>query len=84
MICCWIKGRISTFDPYYSWIPYLTIYTYLLKFIGNPKSIIVVFSLQYTDKHRAVKILSHPVHTFPAEVKQGSALPCLLVSTLIL
>lgn len=84
MICYWIKGRISTFDPYYLWIPYLTIYAYLLKFIGNPKSITVVFSLQYTDMHRVVKILSHPMHTFPAEVKQGSALLCFLVSTLIL
>lgn len=40
------------------------------------KSIFMVFSLSFVDMYRPAKNLSHRVHTFPTEVKQGEPLPC--------
>lgn len=41
----------------------------------TPKSTLMAFSWSFTDKRRTAKRVSHLMHAFPAEVKQGEALP---------
>lgn len=47
----------------------------LPKRICNPKINIMAFSWSFTDIRRTTKKVSHLMHAFPAEVKQGEALP---------
>lgn len=41
----------------------------------TPKSTLMAFSWSFTDIRRTAKRVSHLMHAFPAEVKQGEALP---------
>lgn len=51
-------------------------FTYLLKVICNLKINTQGTFRSFLDMHRAAKHLNHLTHTFPAEIKQGNALPC--------
>lgn len=57
---------------------YICRYTYLLKCICDPKSILEALSQSFVDKHRAAKTLSCLKCLFLAEVEQGNTLlsPC--------
>lgn len=55
-------------------------FTYLLKFICNPKINTQGAFRSFLDMHRAAKKLSHLTHTFPAEIKQRNSLSSCLSS----
>lgn len=50
-------------------------FTYSLTCICTPRAILGASLQSFSDRGREVKNLSHPTHTFPAEVKQEDALP---------
>lgn len=50
-------------------------FAYSLKFVYNPKSMLVMLLWSFRDMSRWTKYCSHPMCTFPVEVKQASTLP---------
>lgn len=57
-------------------------FTSLLKFIFHPRSILAALLWSFVDMCRAMKTLSHPSHTFPAEGEQSTLCPLTSALTL--